>query len=254
MEKRAGAVPIRRVAVTVAGLALAATLTACTDDAVPPVGTAPPATGTAAASVPATVPPTAPPTPSETARTVRAPMGSAPAGPSGPVGVRPPHQAVPRGQASIPPTPRGYDPARHLTHLTVHTDGLVLKRPVGGVRHGTLVVTIRNTGRHAVWGLRFNVEVPESMSADGGDWSGCTRLASTRTGYPAGSQCRKGYLAAGASRTFRLGMKSPASKDNSDSLVSRWMVYTWSGGPGDVRYRDAGDAQEATATFLVTRV
>lgn len=139
------------------------------------------------------------------------------------------------GQPELPPS---FDPARDITDLTPITRGLRLGEPVNGMRHGELVLTIRNNGPAPVSRLMFTVEVPESMSADGGDWAGCTPLASTKAGYPAGSKCDKGYIAAGQSRVFHLGMKSPADKDGSDSRVSRWLTDVWSAGEQDEQFND----------------
>ena len=141
-----------------------------------------------------------------------------------PKGDRPVPQASPvstTAQAEAPRLPASFDPTRDITDLTPLTRGLRLARPVDGVRHGELVLTIRNNGPAPVRRLMFTVEVPESMSADGGDWAGCTPLVSAKPGYPAGAKCDKGYLAAGRSRSFRLGMKSAAHEDGSDSRVSR---------------------------------
>ena len=145
----------------------------------------------------------------------------------------PVRQAAPVPSAAPPEAPRlpaTFDPVRDITDLTPYTSGLRLAKPVDGMRHGLLVLTIRNNGPAPVRRLMFTVEVPESMSADGGDWAGCTPLVSAKVGYPAGSKCDKGYLAAGQSRTFRLGMKSAAREDGSDSRVSRWLTDVWSAG------------------------
>jgi hypothetical protein len=113
-------------------------------------------------------------------------------------------------------------------------------------------VTVTNNGPNPVWGLRFTVELPESFSADGGDWAGCTRLKSTRAGYPAGSICDKGYVAPGKSRTFRLGVKSPAVEDRADSTVSRWLVDVVSAGPKGTFYRDRAP-EDNRYIFSITR-
>lgn len=154
--------------------------------------------------------------------------------------------------SGTPKPPVSYDPAEDITDLVTQTTGLRLDRPVDGIRHGELVVTVHNRGPEPVWGLTFIVEVPESMTADGGDWSGCTPLRSKQSGFPAGAKCAKGYLAPGRSRTFRLGMKSPAAEDGADSLQSRWLVDVWSGGKDDAFYRDLGP-DDNRRIFLVYR-
>jgi hypothetical protein len=131
------------------------------------------------------------------------------------------------------------DPMRDITDLSPSTQGLRLGKPVNGVRHGELVLTIRNNGPAPVRRLMFTVEVPESMSADGGDWAGCTPLASMKPGFPAGSKCDKGYLGPGRSREFRLGVRSPAARDGADSRVSRWLTDVWSAGERDEYCPDA---------------
>ncbi|MFD0743651.1 hypothetical protein ACFQ1L_18915 [Phytohabitans flavus] len=190
----------------------------------------------------ATTPAAAPTTP---------PAATPPA--TAPATTRPPATRKPAATPSLstPSTPRppaSYDPERDLTDLVATTKGLVLERPVDGVRHGNLIVTIINNGPHPVWDMTFIVELPESMSAAGGDWAGCTRLRSTKAGFPAGSKCVKGYLAPGKSRTFRLGVSSPAAKDGDDSLVSRWLVDVWN---GEV-YSDL-DPTDNRRIFSVTR-
>ncbi|MEO3929009.1 hypothetical protein ABGB07_34890 [Micromonosporaceae bacterium B7E4] len=239
----------RRHPVTSAALlaaALTVALAGCGSDAAPtaapsgtPTVTAGP-TGVPATPVgetgttgPATVEPTGPPRKSGT-------------------GANTPRRPAPARPAGTPKPPASYDPAEDITDLSAQTPGLRLKAPVGGVRHGDLTVTVRNTGPQPVWGLTFIVEVPASMTADGGDWSGCTPLRSTRVGFPAGSKCEKGYLAPGESRVYRLGMKSPAAKDGADSPISRWLVDVWSGGErGDI-YRDLGP-DDNRRIFLVYR-
>lgn len=126
-----------------------------------------------------------------------------------------------------------------LADLTPDTDGLRLGRPVNGIRHGELIVTIRNNGPVAVPEVYFSVEVPESMRRGAGDWAGCTDLISHRPGFPAGAICRKGPLAPGQTVTFRLGMTSPASQDGADSRISRWLIDAWAGGPDGERTPDA---------------
>ncbi|WP_326560707.1 hypothetical protein [Micromonospora sp. NBC_01796] len=196
-------------------------------------GTVPTATATIA-------PPTAPPTTSpETA----APTGT----PTKPVTRTPSRPATP---ATKPPA--GYDPARDFTDLVPQTPGLTLDRPVNGVRHGELVVTIRNNGPFPVARLIFTVELPASMSADGGDWAGCDQLRSRQDGFPAGSKCDKGALGAGESRVYRLGVKSPSAEDNNDSTISRWLVDAWSAGPQGEMYRDTAP-EDNRRIFRVTR-
>lgn len=134
---------------------------------------------------------------------------------------------------------KAVDPMKDITDLTPSTRGLRLATPVNGVRHGELVLTIRNNGPAPVPRLMFTVELPESMSADGGDWTGCTPLASMKRGFPAGSKCDKGYLGAGEFRSFRLGVKSPAAQDGNDSRVSRWLTDVWSAGERDEYCQDA---------------
>jgi hypothetical protein len=142
--------------------------------------------------------------------------------------------------AGVPDRPAdSFDPVRDITDLTPTTRGLRLGKPVNGVRHGELVLTIRNNGPAPVRRLMFTVEVPESMSADGGDWAGCTPLASMKPGFPAGSKCDKGYLGVGEAREFRLGIRSPAALDGADSRVSRWLTDVWSAGDRDEYCQDA---------------
>jgi hypothetical protein len=142
--------------------------------------------------------------------------------------------------ASLPHRPAdSVDPTRDITDLTPSTRGLRLAKPVNGVRHGELVLTIRNNGPAPVPRLMFTVELPESMSADGGDWAGCSPLASMKPGFPAGSKCDKGNLDVGQSRSFRLGVKSPAAQDGNDSRVSRWLTDVWSAGERDEYCQDA---------------
>lgn len=217
-------------------LATGAALTACGTTSAPPAaggggGGAVPAPVASTTSPPATT------TPTTKAPTTKAPTTKAPKAPKKPTAPRP---------------PAGYDPARDITDLVPQTKGLVLGKPVQGVRHGELVVTITNNGPHPVWGLTFVVELPESLTADGGDWAGCTSLKSTKAGYPAWSECAKGYLAAGASKTYRLGVQSPASKDNADSPISRWLVDVWSGGKDGATYNDAAP-DDNRRIFSVTR-
>lgn len=131
------------------------------------------------------------------------------------------------------------DPMRDITDLAPSTRGLRLAKPVNGVRHGELVLTIRNNGPAPVPRLMFTVELPQSMSADGGDWAGCTPLAARKPGFPAGSKCDKGYLGVGRSREFRLGVRSPAAMDGADSRVSRWLTDVWSAGEQDEYCPDA---------------
>lgn len=134
---------------------------------------------------------------------------------------------------------RAVDPVRDITDLTPSTRGLRLAKAVNGVRHGELVLVIRNNGPAPVLRLMFTVEVPASMAADGGDWAGCTPLASRKPGFPAGAKCDKGYLGVGESRTFRLGMRSPAAADGADSRISRWLTDVWSAGERDEYCQDA---------------
>lgn len=161
----------------------------------------------------------------------------------------PPVVAKPK---ATPPPPASFDPARDITDLVPNTPGLVLQKPIDGVRHGRLAVTVTNNGPHPVWGLTFSVELPESVSADGGDWAGCTPLRSREAGYPAGSICAKGYLAPGKSRTFQLGVKSPAAKDGADSTVSRWLIDVWSGGKAGAQHRDRAP-DDNRKIFSITR-
>ncbi|HEY0698727.1 MAG TPA: hypothetical protein VGD43_13070, partial [Micromonospora sp.] len=176
------------------------------------------------------------------------PTGTVPSGAS-PSATRKPASPKPGG---TPKQPASFDPSRHITDLVTTTTGLRLGKPVDGIRHGELVVTVRNAGPYPVWHLTMTVEVPESMTADGGDWAGCTRLASTRAGFPAGSKCDKGYLGVGQTRVFHLRMKSPASKDSADSRVSRWIADTWSGDGRSAIYRDR-DPHDNRRIFLVYR-
>jgi hypothetical protein len=134
---------------------------------------------------------------------------------------------------------RAVDPVRDITDLSPSTRGLRLRRPVNGVRHGELVLAIRNNGPAPVPRLMFTVEVPESMSADGGDWAGCTPLVSRKPGFPAGAKCDKGHLGVGESRSFRLGVRSPAAADGADSRISRWLSDVWSAGQHDEYCQDA---------------
>ncbi|MBF9131213.1 hypothetical protein I0C86_19930 [Plantactinospora sp. S1510] len=177
---------------------------------------------------------------------------SAPPGEDGSGSATVPGRTAPGRPTGTPKPPASYDPAEDITDLVAQTNGLRLNRPVDGVRHGELVVTIRNSGPEPVWGLTFTVEVPESMAADGGDWSGCSRLRSTRAGNPAGAKCEKGYLAPGQSRGYRLGIQSPATKDGADSPVSRWLVDVWSAGQRGQHYRDLGP-DDNSRIFLVDR-
>lgn len=126
-----------------------------------------------------------------------------------------------------------------LADLAADTDGLRLARPVNGIRHGELIVTIRNYGPVSVRHVHFSVEVPESMIRGTGDWTGCGDLISHRAGFPAGAICQKGALAPGETAVFRLGMTSPAARDGADSRISRWLIDVWAGGPGGERTPDA---------------
>jgi hypothetical protein len=135
--------------------------------------------------------------------------------------------------------PAAVDPMHDITDLTPSTRGLRMAKPVNGVRHGELVLVIRNNGPAPVPRLMFTVEVPESMSADGGDWAGCTPLVSRKPGFPAGAKCDKGQLGVGESRSFRLGMRSPAAEDGADSRVSRWLTDVWSAGAHNEYCQDA---------------
>jgi hypothetical protein len=147
---------------------------------------------------------------------------------------RPGGSATARGELA-----RAVDPVRDITDLTPSTRGLRLGPPVNGVRQGELVLVIRNNGPAPVPRLMFTVEVPESMTADGGDWAGCTPLLSRKPGFPAGAKCEKGPLGVGETRMFRLGMKSPASADSADSRVSRWLTDVWSAGKHNEYCQDA---------------
>jgi hypothetical protein len=62
----------------------------------------------------------------------------------------------------------------------------------------------------------------------------------------------KGYLPAGRSVTYRFGVTSPASWDDRDSTVSRWLVDVWSGGPKDAMYRDRAP-ENNRKIFSITR-
>ncbi|WP_329107842.1 hypothetical protein OG792_05210 [Micromonospora sp. NBC_01699] len=161
---------------------------------------------------------------------------------------KPATRAPSRPAATGARPPAGFDPARDLTDLEALTDGLTLGRPVNGVRHGELVLTIRNNGRFPVSRLMFTVELPASVSADGGDWSGCDTLRSRQDGYPAGSKCDKGFLAAGESRVYRLGVSSPSSEDNNDSTISRWLTDTWSAGPKGEMHPDTAPTTTAASS------
>ncbi|MEJ3746589.1 hypothetical protein WEI85_28015 [Actinomycetes bacterium KLBMP 9797] len=217
-------------------VATGAALTACGAASTPPAAGGGGGGAAAAPVVSATTAPAA----------TEAPPAAAPKAPATPT--RPKKPAKP----TTPRQPAGYDPARDITDLAAATTGLTLDKPVQGIRHGDLVVTITNNGPHPVWGLTFAVELPESMTADGGDWAGCTPLKSTEAGYPAGSECQKGYLAAGASKTYRLGVRSPASQDGADSTISRWLVDVWSGGRNGAIYNDAAP-DDNRRFFQVTR-
>lgn len=155
----------------------------------------------------------------------------------------PPEPGPPTGSpavgASSPPAAGAPSADPGVADLTPDTDGLRLARPVNGIRHGELVVTIRNNGPAPVRRLHFSVEVPESMSRDTGDWAGCTDLVSHRVGFPAGAICEKGPLASGETATFRLGMTSPAARDGADSRISRWLIDVWAAEPGGGRTPDA---------------
>jgi hypothetical protein len=147
---------------------------------------------------------------------------------------------------------RAVDPVRDITDLAATTRGLRLGPPLNGVRHGELVLVVRNNGPAPVPRLIFTVEVPASMSADGGDWAGCTSLVSRKPGFPAGAKCEKGQLGVGETRTFRLGMKSPSSADQADSRVSRWLTDVWSAGDHDEFCQDAAP-QDNRKIFSVYR-
>ncbi|RKR90468.1 hypothetical protein BDK92_4841 [Micromonospora pisi] len=194
-------------------------------------------TGTPTAGATVSVSPTPAATPD--------PAPSAPSATPGRTASRPATVAPSRG-------PVQYDPARNPTDLAALTDGLVLGRPVNGVRHGELVVTIRNNGPFPVERLIFTVELPESVSADGGDWTGCDELRSRQDGYPAGSKCDKGRLGAGETRVYRLGVQTPAAEDGNDSQISRWLVDVWSSGPHDEMHRDSVP-ENNRRIFRVTR-
>jgi hypothetical protein len=131
------------------------------------------------------------------------------------------------------------NPLHDITDLSPSTRGLRFGAPANGIRHGELVLLIRNNGPAPVPRLMFTVEVPESVTADGGDWTGCTPLLSRKPGFPAGAKCEKGYLGVGESRTFRLGMRSPAAADGADSRVSRWLTDVWSAGERGEYCQDA---------------
>jgi len=211
---------------------LAGVLAGCDGKSPPPAEPAAGPTGTVA---PSGVTATASPTPARPSGTPSATPRRTGTG-TGAVGE--PTRPSPRPPVRTPKRPASHDPTEDITDLVPTTTGLRLNRPVAGVRHGELVVRIRNNGPEPVWKLTFTVEVPESMSADGGDWAGCSRLQSRRAGFPAGAECGKGYLGPGESRVFRLGMKSPAAKDGSDSLISRWLVDVWSAGDRSEYCRD----------------
>ncbi|MFD0820438.1 hypothetical protein ACFQ0D_19470 [Micromonospora zhanjiangensis] len=181
------------------------------------------------------------------------PTGTATASGGGPAsGIgRPVTPARPKSTGT-PKQPASFDPARDITDLITQTSGLRLAKPVGGIRHGELTVTIRNAGPNPLWHLTMIIEVPASMTADGGDWAGCTRLAQTKAGFPAGSKCDKGYLAAGQSLVLHFRMKSPASMDAADSRESRWLVDAWSGDGREMMYRDGGP-DDNRRIFMVYR-
>lgn len=162
-----------------------------------------------------------------------------PPGPSTPDLVSPGQGTLP-SSTSDPGTSATATPGTGLlADLTPDTEGLRLGHPVNGIRHGELVVTIRNNGPAPVQQVYFSVEVPESMRQGTGDWAGCSELVSRQAGFPAGAICRKGPLAPGQTATFRLGMTSPASQDGADSRISRWLIDAWAGGPGGDRTPDA---------------
>ncbi|GAA3754830.1 hypothetical protein GCM10022225_44510 [Plantactinospora mayteni] len=237
--------PVATSAVLLAA-ALTVALAGCGSDAAPTAGPSGTPTVTGVPVTPTGVPATPA---GESSPATAAPTGAPRT--SG-TGATTPRRPAPARSTGMPKPPASYDPAEDITDLSAQTPGLRLRAPVNGVRHGDVTVTIRNTGPQPVWGLTFIVEVPESMTADGGDWSGCTPLRSKRVDFPAGSKCEKGYLAPGESRVYRLGMKSPAAKDGADSLISRWLVDVWSGGKRGEIYRDLGP-DDNRRIFLVYR-
>jgi hypothetical protein len=156
------------------------------------------------------------------------------------------------GPTTTPRPPRPANPDDAVTDLAVTTTGLRLDRPVRGIRHGALTVRVQNKGPAPAWQLRLVVEVPESMSGEGDGWSGCTRLKSHKVGFPAYSVCDKGFVAAGQTVTFGLGMSSPAAQDGADSPVSRWVVNVWSMDANGEPYRD-GNSEDNRKIFSVFR-
>jgi hypothetical protein len=92
-------------------------------------------------------------------------------------------------------------------HLSATASALVFAKPSGGVRHGTMTETVRNTGKHEV---RQVVLVMVS-----GDSPGLSSAACTRTGSWVLS-CQLGTLDPGASKTLTFGSSISAQDADND--------------------------------------
>jgi hypothetical protein len=90
-----------------------------------------------------------------------------------------------------------FGPNPNVTDLAVTASDLVMAKWADGKWHGTLTVTIVNQGDYEAPTMLL-VSMPPQPTPSGTAWRGCDLLAEF-------SWCKLGVLAAGASRTLRLG-------------------------------------------------
>ncbi|HEY2946989.1 MAG TPA: hypothetical protein VGJ53_01105 [Micromonosporaceae bacterium] len=94
--------------------------------------------------------------------------------------------------------PTAFGPNPKVTDLAVAASDLIMAKQADGKWHGTLTVTVVNRGDYEAPGVLL-VALPTEPTPSGIGWSGCDVA---NDGF---SSCKLGVLAAGTSRTVRLG-------------------------------------------------
>ncbi|GEM_PF-5945247 len=117
------------------------------------------------------------------------------------------------GPTSFPPNPRTAD-------LYLTTNEVVFTLPSGGVRHGSLSLTVHNGGPGTVAHSTLSFRIPIQLKTELSGWNGCTQATPSSTSSTTFTvTCPVPALAPGATKAYLFNFSTTASPSTTATVL-----------------------------------